>query len=184
MVNWSYLRLYLLFSDLLCFYKSVNKRPIGFVTCPLNPETPFLTHTCSNQPSPPCSSYLHISILLILHPLSLLTHTHAHTHTHTHAHTHTRTHTHTYSTSITELPHTLHINSAAVLSASPVLLPSMLTVFLKPARKLVLESCKRTHTHTLMHAHTHTHTENPTHPEETKWGQTCDQPDTHSHTFF
>lgn len=142
---------YLLFSDPLCFSRSVNKEAIGFSNLPPSPFIqlpPFLTHTVQ---SPTYKSYLHISIHSILHPLCL-----------------PFSHTQQHNTSITALPHTLHINSAPVL----LLLPNMLSIFLRASQEMSFIKLECAHT------------ENPKHPEETKWGQTSAQPDTHTHTFL
>lgn len=112
----------------------------------------------------PTYCYLHISILLILDPLSL--HLLSHTHTHT---------------SIITLQHSLHISSAAVLSMSPVLLPNIHSVFLRASQEMSFIKLER---HAQTYTCTQTHTENPKHPEETKWGQTSVQPDTHTHFFW
>lgn len=146
---------FIYFSLTYCvFIWVLTKDLLVFLTCPPpNTVTPFLTHT--HTCSPIYSSYLHISILFILHPLSLslpFSHTHQHT-------------------SIMVMSNTLHINSAAVLPTSPLFLPNILSVFLRASQEMSfikLESA---------------HRKNPKHPEETKRGQTSTQPDTHT-LFF
>lgn len=113
----SYLRLYLLFSDLLCFHRRVNKRPLGFSN--LAPEC--------RATLPDTHTHTAVTYIQQLSP---------------HQHS---PHTHQHNTSITELPHTLRINSAAVLFT---LLTDLLCVFLRASQEIT-------------GFNTHTHTQNP-----------------------
>lgn len=148
----------------------LTKAVLVFLTCPpSNTEPPFLTHTTR---SPTCNSYLHISILFIFHCTASLFLTHTPTHTNT--------------THPSRSCHTPFISTvAAVFSTSPVLLPNILSVFLRASQEMSFIKLQSIHTLLQTHRHTHTHTEKkPKHPEETKWGQTSVQPETHTHTHF
>lgn len=97
---------------------------------------------------------------------------------------HTHTNTHQHNTSITELPHTLHINSGCrFLHVSCIITQHTLCFPKSQPGNEFYKAAK--HTHTSASTPTHTHIEKkPKHPEETKWGQTSVQPETHTHTHF
>lgn len=151
---------FIYFSRANCvFIAALTKDLLAFLTWSLNTEPPFLTHTYTHHAVTyikQLSSYQHSPRTAPAFPPSP-----------------SLSHTHQQNPSITELPHTLHINSAAVLSVSPSLLPNILPVFLRVSQEISFYKAAK-------HAHTH----NPKHPEETKWGQTRAQPDTHTHFFW
>lgn len=128
------LGLYSTVSDPLCCLSSVNKRPLGFLNLvgqyrATLPDTHIHTHhgvTYTQQ----LSAYQHSPHTAPAFPPSS-----------------PFSHTQQHDTSIIRLPHTLHINSAAVLSASPALLPDILSVFLRASQEISFhKAAKPTHT--------------------------------------